>query len=178
MREIKAEYFNQPDIPQPKYLAMSDMQDVFPQERDWTCSIACLRSIVSGKENNFTEDTAVDYYDIYVGPQTSLDIKRWLPYNYKNFRFGCDSPIEEDSALSQLVQLMRTHNVMIECTLNYEHWIVLLGYVHLWSAQDSVFVIYDPYYNQVRTMMAEELISMWCYITTDGPERDYVACKK
>lgn len=177
MISIKSEYFKNEKQWCPKYTQLASVPHLYPQERDWTCSVACLRSIVSG-EYDISEDSIVDSCPIEMGPQTSKAVRHWMPYATSRFLFGAYQPLPEKDTLRALVELMKTHTVMIECMINYEHWVVLLGFTYLGSLENSMFILYDPYLNTVRTVMAEELLNEWFYVTTDGPDHDYVAFER
>lgn len=63
---------------------------LFPQERDWTCSIACLRSITSSPKNIGTECFIVENYNLKPGPHYSKDIKELNILKDFSVEFGCD----------------------------------------------------------------------------------------
>ena len=72
--------------------------------------------------------------------------------------------------------------VMLESMINYSHWLVLIGFFPLCKEGDAAeyLLVYDPYYNELRTIHADEFIGMWCdgeYIY-NGIEKDYVAVKQ
>lgn len=177
MNKRLIEFFTNEHIGYCPLTIMSNVQSVYKQDRDWTCSIACLRTIASHTAYLPEEYDILQRYKINKGPQSSHSIRDWMKDD-ERFRYGCVDTIPEDYKLTYLTDLMKTHNVMIECMLNYEHWVVILGYVYLGSDELAQFIVYDPYYNNVRVIIAEELVSMW-YGVEDYPiHRDYVACRK
>ena len=72
--------------------------------------------------------------------------------------------------------------VMLESMINYAHWTVLLGYYPLCGndLEKAKLLMYDPYYDEVRLVNADEFISMWrdgSYETT-RIDRDFIAVKR
>lgn len=133
---------------------------LYNQERDWTCCIACLRTITSNIDYLGSEDIIINQYNFTPGPYYSKDIKeRQLLLNY-NVIYGCDI-IEKTPEL--LCKLLKDYNIMIETMLNYDHWLVILGYFTNNSTQINKhqILLYDPYFNKVRLENAEEIFSMW-----------------
>lgn len=155
----------------------STIDKMFKQERDWTCAIACLRTLFNGK---FTEDEFIEKHEIQKGPKYSKDIKPWLSSiaHPKDFTLGCDFKYKNILPAERLASLLTNHNVMVELTLNYAHWVVILHYAHLGSLAEDVITIYDPYFNKVRLFPAEEIISMWYGIMEADVENDFVAVRK
>ena len=67
---------------------------------------------------------------------------------------------------------------MAECMYNYAHWVVVLGYFAVRNAEDTEehrILIYDPYYDQVRLVIADEFLTMWC--DPAGHEKEFVAIR-
>ena len=58
-----------------KNVAVCSISKVFKQERDWTCSIACIRTLISSKYN-ISENVFIQKYNLSTGPYYSKDIKR------------------------------------------------------------------------------------------------------
>ena len=175
----KAEYFGSVNYGAGSETIMSSIREVFPQERDWTCSVASIRTLLSGSKNCDipTEDWFVSTYKLEKGPYNSKQIlDKGLVSSY-DYKLGCTEPILEGNQLFKLTQLMKTHNVMIECLINYAHWIVLLGYVKLGTIEQDKFIYYDPYYHRIQTIIADELMSMW-YDISGTMHRDYIAIAK
>ena len=72
--------------------------------------------------------------------------------------------------------------IMIESMINYAHWLVLLGYYIIGDSRDiesHKVLVYDPYYDKVRLIIADEFLSMW--IDGDhektGVVKDFIAIK-
>lgn len=148
---------------------------LYPQERDWTCCIACIRTLLSaGKAPILSEDDIVKKYKISPGPLYSKDIKKLnLLYKY-DVKYGCDNDITFD----EIIKLMQeNYFIMLESMVNYSHWMVLLGYyTNTDDIENYKLLFFDPYYNEVRLIRTDEFINMW----SDGDsdiERDYLAIK-
>lgn len=155
----------------------STIDKMFRQERDWTCAIACLRTLFNGK---FTEDELIEKHEIEKGPKYSKDIKPWIEglARPRDYYLGCDYKYVNVRPAERLATLLNSYNVMVELTLNYAHWVVILHYAHLGSLADDVVTIYDPYFNKVRLFPAEEILSMWYGIMEAEIEHDFVAVRK
>lgn len=135
---------------------------LFPQERDWTCSIACLRSITSSLKNIGTECFIVENYNLKPGPHYSKDIKELNILKDFSVEFGCD--LRKDYELDKLYSLLKdNYFVMVESIINYDHWLVLLSYFPNNSSNisDHQVLLYDPYFNEIKIYRAEEFGSMW-----------------
>ena len=158
---------------------MSTVKKVFPQERDWTCSVACFRTLTYALYNKVKdEDYFVNNYNITIGPQNSKAISNWGFTASKDvIIYGCYNKFDKDVA-GNLTSLLKTHNVMVECMLNYAHWLVVLGYIQLGDLEDDIIILYDPYYNTVRQLIADEFFAMWYDVDKNPIHRDYVAVRK
>lgn len=154
---------------------------LYPQERDWTCSIACIRSLLSGfLEQVPEEESLVEACRLQPGPHYSGDIKRYHLLDNYNTVYGCD---HRDITFDALLDYMEQgYFVMVESMINYAHWMVLLG---CYPAEDgdpecSDLLLYDPYYNKVRLVLVDEFLAMW----RDGDyentrvDKDFIAVKK
>lgn len=150
------------------------------QERDWTCSIGCLRTLLSASMDIVpSEEELIKNYDVNIGPQNSKDIHDWGLKELENtdVLYGFKNPIGE-RCLEDLTRLLQTYNVMVECMLYNAHWLVVLGYIQLGSPDDDKIILYDPYYNDVRILHGAEFIDMWFDTAVEPLHRDYVAIKK
>ena len=163
-----------------KNIIMSNGMTLHHQERDWTCSLACIRTIVSSIFDDWlSEDELVEKYNMKPSPYFSKDIKEMGILKEFDTSFGCDS-IEKD--FNDLIGLLNNgYKIMIESMYGYSHWLVLLGYIPINNAdiEKSQLLLFDPYYNQVRLVIVDEFISMW----KDGNyeetkvEMDYIAIR-
>lgn len=153
---------------------------LYPQERDWTCFIGSLRTILSGLTSTVpTENELIDKLNLIPNPYFSKDIKKWDLLSTYDVIYGCDNKdITFDDILDYYVN---EYFIMLECMINYSHWMVLLGYYPLNNneIEMSKLLLYDPYYDEVRLMNTDEFISMWA----DGNhndnkiEKDFIAIK-
>ena len=177
----KNEYFGLSSYGEGCSTIMSTVKCVFRQERDWTCSLASFRTLLSGYLplcDILSEDEYISKYNITKGPYNSRDMYNTGLLDIVPYKAGFKYPCPETNQAVFLTDLLEDHNVMIECMINAAHWIVLLGYVKLGSLEDDYFIYYDPYYHQVRNIIADELITMWYDVGTSPLQRDYIAVPK
>ncbi|MBE6030558.1 MAG: hypothetical protein E7225_03045 [Clostridiales bacterium] len=157
---------------------------LYRQERDWTCSVACLRTILSAFMDEVpAEDSFVVNCGMQPGPCYSGGVKTQGLLNEEEYDvvYGIDHPEIE---FEDILDLMKEgYYIMLESMVNYAHWMVLLGYYAI-APHDNMenyqLLFYDPYYNQVRMINADEFIGMWIdgnYENTKV-EKDFVAVRK
>lgn len=152
----------------------------FPQERDWTCSIACIRTILSGITDTVpTENEFIDVYNLSPGPYYSKDIKSKQLLEHYEVLYGCDAEIK---AFEDLLEYMEQgFFVMLESMYNYAHWMVLLGYYPFndCDLENAKLLMYDPYYNNVRLLNVDEFLTMWIdgNHATNGIKKDFIAIR-
>lgn len=153
---------------------------MFPQERDWTCAIACIRTLLAGTESEVpSEDSFVDTYKLAPSPYYSKDIKELNLLTGRDVIYGSD--INKKNFDMILSYLEEGYGVMLESLHNYAHWMVLLGYYPL-SGEDadkSKLLMFDPYFNQVRLVNTEEFTNMWIDAdhNKNGIINDFIAIK-
>lgn len=135
---------------------------LYPQETDWTCSVACIRTLLSGIiENVPSEEFYVETYEMKPGPHYSKDIKKLGILDEYDVIYGCD---EKDKTFDKMLDYVEDgYFVMLECMYNYQHWFVFLGYYPLkdCDVEESRLLVYDPYYDETRLLSVDEFISMW-----------------
>lgn len=85
----------------------------------------------------------------------------------------------EEIGLPLLAKLLaEKYYIMAECMCNYAHWVVVLGYFAVRDPEDTEehrILLYDPYYDQVRLVIADEFLTMWC--DPDGHVKEFVAIR-
>lgn len=158
-------------------------EQYFKQERDWTCSIACIRTMSSKFMKEVpSEDFFVEAYELKPGPHYSKDIKALGILDEFNTIYGCDIEESEKSVNTIIDAISDGYAVMMETMLNYDHWVVVLGYFIIGEPVDlekHTMLVYDPYYDKVRLLMADEFLAMW--IDGDHSEtgviKDFIAIK-
>ncbi len=157
----KKEYFNYQDLSHQAVICRAPLT-MFPQERDWTCSVACIRTILSGIDGSvLPEDHFVETYKLTPGPLFSRDLKALGLLDGYDVIYGCD---RASTSFDQLLSYMEDgYYVMMESMLNFSHWFVLMGY---FPASDRDIekgrvLVYDPYYNCPRLLILDEFIQMW-----------------
>lgn len=154
---------------------------LYPQERDWTCAFACIRTMLSSVEEEvLAEDVYVERYQLTPGPYYSKDIKAREVLKDCDVLYGCDY---DDIEIDFIIDLMKKgYYIMLESMVNYAHWMVLLGYYPSYDFTDmekSKMLFFDPYYNEVKLLNADEFVSMWIdgnYANTKV-EKDFIAIK-
>ena len=154
---------------------------LFKQERDWTCSIACIRTILSTFEKEVpSEEYYIQNYNLTPGPYFSKDIKRLKMLDKYNVIYGCDNPIDLENLLDYIDD---GYYVMVESMINVSHWLVLIGYFQLkdkTNLEDHKILLFDPYYDNVRLVNADEFYGMWIdgHYEKTNVTRDFIALKK
>lgn len=135
----------------------------YRQERDWTCSIAVLRTILSSIYNIGTEDEILKKYNFQPGPHYSAEIQEKGIIDSRKVKvyYGCyykNSPKD----MSEIIELLKNgFFVAMETMINFDHWVVLLGYSHLGDFDDDMITYYCPYFSEVRTVHFSEFVEMW-----------------
>lgn len=177
------EYFPNNNITIPQISISCTPPNLLKQERDWTCSLACIRTILSAITKNIpSEDELIAEYSLTPGPYFSKDIKdKGILNRYKIETFyGCD---KTDLNIQSIVSLLQDgYYVMVESMYNYSHWMVFIGYYCIKNRSNMEYhkvLLYDPYYDNIRLENSDEFLGMW----HDGAsienhiERDIVAIR-
>ena len=163
------------------YISVSNTPPcLYRQERDWTCSIACIRTLLSGRVTEVaSENEFIEKFELVPGPHyvdEMIEKQMLAPARVgkTNRNFA-----KEKIGLPLLARLLEEkYYVMAECMYNYAHWVVVLGYFAVRNAEDTEehrILIYDPYYDQVRLVIADEFLTMWC--DPAGHEKEFVAIR-
>ena len=179
----KTEYYKEVSTVIPKKSVNYSCETYFKQERDWTCSIACIRTMASKIMKEVpSEDFFIEAYELIPGPYYSKDIKEIGILDELDVIYGCDMG-EEDKDINTIIDAIEDgYAIMIETMLNYAHWVVVLGYFIVGGSEDvekHQILVYDPYYDNVRLLIADELLNMWIdgsYSET-GVLKDFIAIK-
>lgn len=152
----------------------------FRQERDWTCSIACIRTLLSSFLDVVpSEDFFVIKYRLSPSAYYSKDIKKLDILSEYDVIYGCDEIIDLEKLLDYIDL---GYYLMVESSLNCGHWLVFLGYFQVkdkTNLEEHKVLLYDPYYDDVRLMNADEFYSMWLDINylASNVKRDFIAIK-
>lgn len=154
---------------------------LYYQERDWTCIIACPRSICSSIRELGTENEIIEEYKLAPGPRYSRDIKNLGILEEYQARYGCDE-YENIKNIGFLYELLKERwYVMVEGMLNYDHWQVLCGYFpnNTYETENQTILLYDPYYNELRQFRADEFYNMWISgeYNKNHIKKDFIAVK-
>lgn len=178
MNRIK-EYFKYEE-PTTFTSASNTPPQLFRQERDWTCSIACIRTLLSGRTPNVpSENDYIEKYELKAGPhyvdeilEKQMLVPARIIKTHKNYQ-------EPEIGLPLLLKLLdEKYYIMAECMYNYAHWVVVLGYFAVRNREDTEehqILLYDPYYDQVRLVIADEFLTMWC--DPEGHKKEFIAIR-
>ncbi len=175
----KREYFDY-DPPHTFQTVANTPPRLFAQERDWTCAVACIRTLVSGLTPHvMSEDDYIKEYNLIKGPHYVPELlAKGMLTPAREIKTDTDYA-KEDLNLKLLCRLLQEkYFIMAESLLNYDHWVVILGYYATRDKEDTEehsVLIFDPYYDKVRLMIAEEFETMWC--SPEGNYRAFVAIK-
>ena len=152
----------------------------YPQETDWTCSLACIRTIFSSLITDVpSENYLISNFNLKPGPHYSKEIKNTHILDDFDVIYGFD---HSDYNFDNILELLKkNYFVMLESMYNYAHWFVLIGYFPNINneIEKSKLLIYDPYYDDIRLLNTDEFITMWI----DGNhektnvEHDFIAIK-
>ena len=157
----KSEYFKPPREIQIMNNASMIPGMLYKQNRDWTCALACIRSITHDICYIGDEDKLIEEYKLEPGPLYSKDIvKLGILDDYHivtpaDYQYGYDAEL-----LYNL--LMLNYYVMVETMICYDHWLVLCGYIanDNTSVEKQYLLLYDPYYDNLRQMSVDEFESV------------------
>lgn len=133
----------------------------YRQQRDWTCSIAMLRTITSSIVDLESEDEIVRKHELVPGPHYSQEIKEKGILENRNLEvyYGCD---HIDFDMSDIIELLKQgFYVGINSMINYDHWVVILGYSKLGDYDDDMISYFCPYFSEVRMAHFSEFVEMW-----------------
>lgn len=176
----KFEYFEQHEL-EHKTVESRTPKRLFPQERDWTCAVACIRTMLSGLQKQVPpEQEIVEKYHLIPGPYYSGDIKDLGLLMDYDVIYGCDT---QSISFDHILDYMGNgYYIMVESMYNYSHWFVLLGYFPLndGKLEHSRLLVFDPYYNEVRLLNVDEFISMWIDGNYEQSKviQDFIAVRK
>lgn len=153
---------------------------LYKQERDWTCAIACIRTMLSAFDEEKEEPWYVDTYQMVPGPHFSKDIKRLGILDNYDVIYGCD---EENKNLNTVLEYAGAgYYLMLESMYNFSHWMVFMGYFPVRGVsniEEHRMLFYDPYLDSMRLIGAEEFEGMWLdgNHKDNGVYRDFIAVK-
>lgn len=151
---------------------------LYQQKKDWTCAVACIRSILSAFNIFMPEDDIVSEYSLNPHPLFSKDIKKLNIFEDNDVIYGCNISNEKIDINYLINLLYDDYYIMIETMFSYSHWMILLGYYNFGEIKTLIF--YDPYYNELKKFNLEEFYVMW----KDGNYnknkiiKDFIAVKK
>ena len=174
-----SEYFKHENVIKFSDSINLEIRKLYKQERDWTCSLACIRTLLSSRGKKvYAEDYYIDKYKMKPGPYFSKDIKKIGMLKDFDVKYGCD---DKNATFDTVLNLMRDgYAVMLESMYNYSHWMVLLGYYRLGkNIENNLIACFEPYYNNIRLINVDEFIGMWVdgNYKKSNVEKDFIAIK-
>ena len=180
MKKRICEYF---DVePKENYISCSNTPPrLMRQERDWTCSVAAVRTILSAfAEKPLPETDFIAKYKLTPGPHYTEEILDKKMFGDNKTILSHLDVRKEDISLKLLNNLLvQKYYIMAECMYNYAHWVVILAYLAIRNKSDTEehqILFYDPYYDETRLVRADEFATMWC--DPDGHYREFIAVAK
>lgn len=176
------EFFGENENVEKSDIAIMIPKNLYFQERDWTCVIACLRSITSSIKDIGSEDYIIDTYSLKPKPRYSKDIKKLNILESFDVLYGCDYNYKKNCGYNFLYELLKNNYfIMVESMINYDHWLVLCGYFPNSSNDISKqnILLYDPYFNELKIYRVEEFGAMWISgeHIKNNVIRDFIAIK-
>ena len=109
----KIEYYKTSNIIKFNHSINCKVKKLYKQERDWTCSLACIRTILSGLGKKIeTEDFYINKYNMKPGPCFSKDIKKLELLEGYDVIYGCDV---KNTTFDTILNLAKDgYNIMLE----------------------------------------------------------------
>lgn len=170
--------------------ALCSPDELYKQERDWTCGVACIRTLASGIITVPSETLFISNNDLIPGSFGSKDFKSW-EFGRRGFpilsdprldvRYGCDDAQRAELDCSDVWHwLRRGYRVALKLMTTFEsgHWCVVLCYFPRAGVRSHDVVIYDPYHDEIRTIRSSELEMMWRNFGDVSSRHDYVLIRE
>lgn len=136
---------------------------LYKQERDWTCSVACLRSIASKYKDLGSEDEIVSKYGMDHGPYYAHELISCGLLDEFDYETTSVKPNPFNDLQRVYKLLAGGATVMVETCKSFDHWLVLLAYFPNGCefTEDHSVLMWDPYYNETLLMRASEFCDEW-----------------
>lgn len=175
--KIINEYFGEtPDVKGPSIV--NTPVNFYRQERDWTCSIACVRTVISAFNNNISEEQIIKDNNLKMGGQHIEDMKKWSCFKDLKLESQETRPIKDIQGLYDL--LLDNYIIICAHAYNLYHYIVCYGYLttnERQNPENQCILFYDPYLDEHKLINADIFDTMWYDIGTNK-YRDYIAVKQ
>ncbi len=150
---------------------------LYGQDLDWTCALACLRSICSGILEFPSDADVVRRFGLRPGPIYSGWVKSSgiLSVTGVEAAYGCDFP---DAGIPDLWRYLRDGwRVMVNWMYSFDHWTVLMAYMALGDDPDYHDMLHwDPYCGEQLHVKEGHFSVMWKSGGTPN-EHDFVAVR-
>lgn len=162
-------------------LMSSGIREFFAQQRDWTCGLAALRTLLTKNKFSFfrlSEEILVEHakqLGMKPGPRSAEDLKRIAGTFYKREE---DNPIltKCDFEDYDIVSLFKDYNLAIECSIMGGHWLVIMDII---TNDDTTKVrLYDSYYNSVIELDLKQFNEMWEDKILTNTYREFIAIRR
>lgn len=151
---------------------------LYAQGVDWTCALACVRSIASGLAVLPDDGVLVRKMGLSPGPVYSGTIKRSgiLDMPGIGVRYGCDV---QDVSIRDLWRFLdHGWRVMVNWMYSYDHWTVLTAYIPVEKDPDyHVLQHWDPYCGEIFQIRAAHFSVMWQSGGNEGHRHDFIAVR-
>lgn len=149
----------------------------YKQGRDWTCSVACIRTAISAFKN-ISEEEIIKEEQLKMGGQSIENIKNWKCLDGLKIETKATREINDSQGLYDL--LLDNYIVICASTYNLWHYIVCYGYLttnERNNPENQYVLFYDPYLDEHKLINADIFDTMWYDIGT-SKYRDYIAIKQ
>ena len=152
--------------------------NLYPQEIDWSCAFACLRSITSGIIALPADSQIITGLRLLPGPVYSDTIKAagLLDRPELNARYGCDEAIDVQALYDMLRDGWR---LMVNWMYSYDHWTVLTEYIPETSDPDHhMMTHWDPYCGELFRIRQGHFSAMWLSGGNETHQKDFIAVRQ
>lgn len=172
MKRMPSELFEQKETMQWVNIANVPIT-LYQQDYDWTCPIACLRSVLFALSPQNIDKGDLHYistYNLFPKPYFSKDFKEKNIIENElasegslaeySILYGCDKKIEFDD----LVDLLRKGYFIMTRYVYNHHWCLILGFFNQKMSRyldDCHVLLYDSHFNKLHLENAADFEKMW-----------------
>lgn len=139
----------------------SGIETLYSQERDWTCGIACLRTLLNAthrKSTPMSENEMVvreQEYNKTPGPRTAKDLKD-LAEMFKLCKYILT---KRDFSIDDITLYFKDYLIAVESKLHGGRWFVVTSII-VGSRTDCI-QLYDPYYDMMLSFSLNQFYALW-----------------
>ena len=156
----------------------SGIVNYYPQERDWTCGLACLRTLLNAtyrKKTPLSEEELVardKERGAVPGPRTASDLKNLL----KAFQLDEYLFTPEDFEIKDIYDCFTAHLIAVESRLHGGHWLVIMS---ISKGKGSDYIeLYDPYYDKILSFTLSQFYALWMDDKLLSNSREFIAVRR